>query len=467
MKTYCAAGWMLLMMAGPVMGGLRAGAARVVISPPAGAAMAGYYHYRACDGVIDDIHASALVLDDASVRVAMVTLDLIDAPRALVEEVRRGVDAAGLLSGGNVMISATHAHTGPVPGRLLRTPDAPADSADSVHGRYLAGLPGKIVESVREAAGRLAPVVVSVSSGECPDTSFCRRFYLRDGTVAWNPGKLNPAVMLPCGPVDPEVQGVFFEPPHAPGDHAAALAVYANFSMHPDTVGGTKVSADYPGVVAKLLAGYHGKDSVVLYGNGASGNLNHIDVQWARRQSGIEEAHRLGTLVAAALLRADKERRTVADGPLQMKSMRVPLAVSAISPEAAEMARLTVNGKRTPAPGFMDLVRANRLLDLEPLHGEPISAEVQVVTLGREIAWVALPGEVFSELGLALKKRSPFARTLITTLANGSVGYVPDRRSYAEKAYEAESARVEPGSGEQLVESAVQMLGELHESAAR
>ncbi len=406
--------------------------------------MAGYYHFRACDGVIDDIHASALVLDDGAQRAALVTLDLIDAPRAIVEDVRRRVESAGLLRGEHVMISATHAHTGPVPGRLLRTPDAPELGSDSAHGQYLAGLPEKIVASV------------------CTDTSFCRRFYLRDGSVGWNPGKLNPAVMLPCGPIDPEVQGIFFEPPHAEGDHVAALAVYANFSMHPDTVGGTKVSADYPGVIAKLLSGYHGKDSVVLYGNGASGNLNHLDVRWARRQSGIEEANRLGTLIAAAMLRADKDRRPVAEGPLRVKSLRVPLAVPAVSPEAAEMARLTVSGKRQPAPGFMDLVRANRLLDLEPLHGEPIPAEVQVVTLGRDVAWVALPGEIFSELGLALKKRSPFARTVITTLANGSVGYVPDRRSYAEKAYEAESARVEPGSGEQLVEAAVQLLAELH-----
>jgi hypothetical protein len=444
MRSFPAAGVILLLLAGPVCAGLRAGAARVVISPPPGAAMAGYYHFRACDGVIDDIHASALVLDDGAQRAALVTLDLIDAPRAIVEDVRRRVESAGLLRGEHVMISATHAHTGPVPGRLLRTPDAPELGSDSAHGQYLAGLPEKIVASV------------------CTDTSFCRRFYLRDGSVGWNPGKLNPAVMLPCGPIDPEVQGIFFEPPHAEGDHVAALAVYANFSMHPDTVGGTKVSADYPGVIAKLLSGYHGKDSVVLYGNGASGNLNHLDVRWARRQSGIEEANRLGTLIAAAMLRADKDRRPVAEGPLRVKSLRVPLAVPAVSPEAAEMARLTVSGKRQPAPGFMDLVRANRLLDLEPLHGEPIPAEVQVVTLGRDVAWVALPGEIFSELGLALKKRSPFARTVITTLANGSVGYVPDRRSYAEKAYEAESARVEPGSGEQLVEAAVQLLAELH-----
>ena len=65
------------------------------------------------------------------------------------------------------------------------------------------------------------------------------------------------------------------------------------------------------------------------------------------------------------------------------------------------------------------------------------------------------------ELGVAIKKRSPFRHTIITTLANGNEGYIPDRRSYAERAYEAESARVEPGSGEKLVEAAVSILEEL------
>ena len=99
--------------------------------------MAGYYHFRACDGVIDDIHASALVLDDGAQRAALVTLDLIDAPRAIVEDVRRRVESAGLLRGEHVMISATHAHTGPVPGRLLRTPDAPELGSDSAHGHVV------------------------------------------------------------------------------------------------------------------------------------------------------------------------------------------------------------------------------------------------------------------------------------------------------------------------------------------
>ena len=72
-----------------------------------------------------------------------------------------------------------------------------------------------------------------------------------------------------------------------------------------------------------------------------------------------------------------------------------------------------------------------------------------------------MPGEVFVELGLAIKKRSPFPHTFVIELGNECIGYIPDRRSYAEGNYEPESARCAAGSGERLVEAAVRLLGEL------
>lgn len=440
-----------------------AGAAKVVLTPPPGVNMAGYYNFRACEGVLDDIHARALVLDDGVTRAALVTLDLIGSPRELVEAVRAAVQKAGQIPGAHVMISATHAHTGPVPGRFLRTPDEPDAAALALHAKYLATLPGLIADSVARAAEKMVPVAVSGVSGECTDVSFCRRFYMRDGTVGWNPGKLNPNVMVPTGTPDPQVQAIFYEPAHELSAHVPALAIYANFSMHPDTVGGAKISADYPGALGRILAGYHGGDCVTLYGNGTCGNLNHLDVNWARRQGGPDEAHRIGTLIAAAIFRAEKKQHVLTPGSLRVKSITVPLEVPFVSKEQEELALDTVRKKEAgPQPAFMQLVHANRLLDLAPREGKPIMAEVQVITLGREVAWIALPGEVFVELGLALKKRSPFPHTIISTLANGNEGYIPDRRSYAEKAYEAESARVEPGSGEKLVDAAAAILAELH-----
>jgi neutral ceramidase len=87
-----------------------------------------------------------------------------------------------------------------------------------------------------------------------------------------------------------------------------------------------------------------------------------------------------------------------------------------------------------------------------------------VIALGNEIAWVSLPGEVFVELGLSIKKRSPFRQTLIAELANGSIGYIPDRRAYAEGNYEPVSARCAAGSGEMLVEAAVRLLKQAGEA---
>jgi hypothetical protein len=75
---------------------------------------------------------------------------------------------------------------------------------------------------------------------------------------------------------------------------------------------------------------------------------------------------------------------------------------------------------------------------------------------------VSLPGEIFVELGLQIKRGSPFRQTMIAELANGSIGYVPNRVAYSQGNYEVVSARVAEGSGEKLVDSALKQLGVLY-----
>jgi hypothetical protein len=110
---------------------------------------------------------------------------------------------------------------------------------------------------------------------------------------------------------------------------------------------------------------------------------------------------------------------------------------------------------------FLERVWAYKVLDVAARGGKPLDAEVQVFALGDELAFVALPGEIFVELGLAMKKQSPFRHTIIVELANGSVGYVPARRAYDEGNYEPISARCAAGSGERLAETAVRLLNEI------
>lgn len=442
---------------------MRAGAAAVDITPPARTPMAGYYHERGMEGVLDPLQAKALVLDDGATRIALVTLDLISTTRSLTEAVRAEVHRRTGISPGQIMISATHAHTGPE----LSEPGARGPLVGSTNSLVLTHterLPGLISEAVAQAAQHTAPVQISVASGRCENLAYNRRFYLRDGTVGWNSGKLNPDIQAAAGTTDPEVGLVLIEPAHPPTQHVPAVAGYVNFAMHPDTVGGALASADYPGVLARRLAEYHGSNCVTLFANGTCGNLNHFDVRWVRNQGGPAEANRLGTILAASVFLAEKQLKVVPDNSLfRVKSVRVRLPLAPITQAEIAQARIdVVTARDNTREGFMRLVKGFQVLDIAAREGQPLEVEVQVIALGREVAWVSLPGEIFVELGLAIKKRSPFPQILIAELANGSIGYIPDRRSYAEGNYEPVSARCAAGSGEMLVDAASQLLAELY-----
>lgn len=444
----------------------RAGAAQAIITPPAGAPMAGYYHARGAEGTLDDLYSKALVIDDGLTKIALVTLDLISTTFALTHDARAEIEKLTGIRGSNVMISATHAHTGPeLADRGARSAIANETGigANEATASYSAGLPKKIVESVRLALANLTNVVISGATGRCETIAFNRRFYMKDGSVAWNPGKLNPDVTMPAGVTDPEVALVLFEPPHSPAQHVPAHAAYVNFAMHPDTVGGARFSADYPGALSRRMGEYHGANCVTLFANGTCGNLNHIDVNWARQQSTRAEAERLGTILAASVFLAEKNLRELKPAPLRVASEIVKLPLAPVAPDEIEQARLTVRtGNDKTRENFMKLVKAYQVLDVAAREGKPLEVEVQVISIGHDMAWVSLPGEIFVELGLAIKKRSPFLQTMIAELANGSIGYIPDRRSYAEGNYEPVSARCAAGSGEQLVEVAVKLLKQLH-----
>ena len=112
------------------------------------------------------------------------------------------------------------------------------------------------------------------------------------------------------------------------------------------------------------------------------------------------------------------------------------------------------------------LAEPSASLDVVGRKGKPWEVEVQVIAVGDDTAWVSLPGEIFVELGLRIKQDSPFRNTIIAELANGSIGYVPSRRAYAQGNYEVVSARCAAGSGERLTDAAIKLLNDLKRSRA-
>ena len=442
-----------LLIALPAFAEVRAGAAAVKITPSPGAPMAGYYHNRAAEGVHDELYARAIVIQSGADRAALVACDLIGMPRGIVERARELIASQTGIPAAAVMISATHSHTGPV---LLDGPSRYNLQGEmlSIARDYAAVLPSKIAESVRLAATSMAPVSVLAAGGAEGSLAFNRRFHMKDGTIGWNPGKMNPGIIRPAGPIDPAVPVVRF-------DDAARkpVAAYVNYAMHLDTVGGLEYSADYPYTLSRQLSAATAPELLTMFTIGCAGNVNHIDVSRRTPQKGHGEAARIGAVLAGEVLKTFDALQPVAGGALAYAQEKVKLPSPALEPGDEDWAsRVAVTmGTGKPAP-FMELVRAFKILDVAARKGAPLEVEVQAIALGPDLVWVALPGEIFVELGLTLKNASPFRHTIIATLANGSEGYIPDRKAYAQGNYEPVSARCAAGSGELLIDAATRML---------
>ena len=451
---------LLWMLASPSSGQVRVGRAAVEITPPPGIPMAGYYSVRLAGGEHDPLFAKAIVMEGGGVKAALVACDLIGVERLTVEQARKLIETRVGIPGVNVMISATHSHTGPLMrGRFL---DAVEGEPRRIAEGYIRELPGKIADAVHRANDDLAPALARSGAGREDSLSFNRRFYMKDGTVRFNPGKLNPNIVRPAGGIDPEVPVVLMEAPDG-----SALATYVNFALHLDTVGGVEFSADYPATVSRLLSAVKGPRMLTMFTIGTAGNINHIDVASRDPQKGHGEAERIGTVLAGEVLKTYTRLAEANASLLQARSEIVKLPVLRYAPDEVEKARrLAARMNATPQPPFLDMVHALKVLDAEALDGA-LPAEVQAIALGPDLAWVGLPGEIFVELGTAIKKASPFRRTIVVELANGSISYVPDRKGFAEGAYEATSARCAPGGGELLVAAAVRMLEALHATASQ
>ncbi len=435
---------------------LKIGAASVKITPPIGASMAGYYYERGVEKIHDDLYAKALVIEKDGSKIAIVSCDLIGISANIVADVRKLVEKSMGLAADHVMIGATHSHTGPVIPSFRETYGTKGKNAEILAG-YLAKLPGLIAESITQANAALKPAKISFGLGHEDSISFNRRYFMTDGSVAWNPGKLNPKIIKPAGPIDPDVSVLYAETAES-----KPISTYVNFALHLDNVSGTEVSADLPFTLSTILAKLKGSEMVTIFSQGCSGNINHVNVKTNTPQSGHYEAERLGTVLAGEVIKTYTRLSPLNVDTITVKSEIVPLPLAQISKDELPWAReiAAKYGKQNAAP-FLDFVKAFKLLEIDSRKGKPIEAEIQVFTLGNKCAIVSLPAEVFTEIGMYIRSRSPYPYTIITELTNGAIGYIPDRKAYVEGNYEVITSRVAPGSGEIIAENVLRMLHQL------
>jgi hypothetical protein len=439
---------------------LEVGAAKVDITPPVGYRMSGYFYERLSTGTHDPLWAKAIVFRQGSQQAALVFCDLIGISRQVSSEARRKAAEKTGISAANILIAATHSHTGPLYAGVLRdhfhklaVARDGKDAAEAVD--YSALLVGKLVEAIAAARTSAKAATLSAGSATQQGLSFNRRFHMKDGTVVFNPGKLNPNIVRVAGPIDPDVGFVL-----ARGADDRPLAVLSVFAMHLDTVSGTLYSADYPHYLERDLAKAFGPDCVSLFGAGTCGDINHIDVSHDRPQGGQAEAERIGTTLAATVSANVKQLGKLAAPSLAVRQTMVEAPLQQYAPERVALAQEELFKVGTRERSFLEQVETCKIVKLAAL-GKTIPLEVQVFRLGDELALVGLPGEVFVELGLAIKQASPFKHTLVIELCNDAPAYIPTKKAFAEGSYETVNSLVAPGGGEMLVEAAIKMLKEL------
>ena len=456
LAAFATGGWGVACGAEPLL----AGVAVADVTPPVPYRMSGYFNERLSTGVKDPLRAKVVVLRQGEVQAALAFCDLIGIPAEVSARVRQRASKATGIPAENIVVAATHSHTGPLYYDALRdhfhqrtVERLGSDPHEAID--YPAELATKVAAAIESAHAALAPVELKAGFAHEKRLAFNRRFLMKDGTVRFNPGQLNPDVVRPVGPIDPQVGVISLAKPGAPEPYAALVS----FALHLDTTSGTEYSADYPYYMERRLREAFGPRFTALFGAGTCGDINHIDV--ATKQ--VRTAEQIGEMLAETVehgLKSD-DLAAIVEPMLAVRSVTIDAPLQQYSVEEVAQAQADIGLVGSRELPFLDQVAAYKIVDLQSYDGPTAPLEVQVVRLSDDVAMVTLPTEVFVELGLAIKAASPFKTTLVIELANDSLGYIPTKKAFAEGSYETVNSRVQPGSGEQLVKTAIDLLKEM------
>lgn len=440
---------------------LKVGAAEIDITPPAGHRMAGYFDERLATGVHDPLKAKALVVQQGRERFALVFCDLVGLSLNVSTNARTLASKATGIPVANIVISATHSHTGPLFDDVRR--HYFHEAAVAKHGRdpyeevyYPKFLAERLVKVIELANSRTRSTALTIGITKQEGLTFNRRYWMRNGRVVFNPGQLNTNIVRAAGPSDPDV-GILLARDAGTKQPFAGATIFA---MHLDTVGGTEYSADYAYFLERALRAEFGEKFISAFGAGTCGDLNHIDVTKKELLKGLPVAERIGVTLGKTVLKASDRLELVDRPSLAVRSRTIIAPLQEVTPEELADARSKVTKLGDPNTDFTVKVLAVKRLDLAR-RGGTCPLEVQVFRFDAETALVCLPCEIFVELGLAIKKASPFKKTIVMSICNDRPSYVPTRKAFEEGSYEVTNARVKPGVGETLVETAVGLLEEL------
>ena len=444
---------------------MKAGYAKVCINPQYGAPIVGYYEKRFVKGIADDLYARAVAFDDGEKKAVVIALDLCCLSQPIYDALKEAIMEGTGIDKDAIFINLSHTHTGPVVGKdfasELRSPDY-----------YIPFLCSCARDAAAYALQDAKEMKMEVAEGQAKNISFVRRYRMKDGSVATNPGVGNPNIDHVLGQPNETVKLVKLV------REGADDIFIVNFGTHPDSVGGEYISADYIGYVCSIIENaVPGTKCIFL--QGAQGDVNHVNVNPTPGEAAIsvidfdsvprsiKHAEHMGRIIAGAVLSICSITEPVVADKIAYGSKRVDLPSYQENhrlEEARKIHDLYVAGRANELP-FKEMAlttavaEAKRIIDLE--NGpDSYPFFLSAVQVG-ELVFAGIGGEPFTELGNRICADSPYKNTIMCALTNSSGGYIPTRKAYEEGGYEARSSHLKPGGDDIIVEGMKELLNSL------
>jgi hypothetical protein len=407
-------------------GTLKAGAAKVDITPAEKELPKNSF------GILDHVHARAIVITNGVTSAALVSVDVGGIPTPVYEAVSKRVGGEFGIPAGNLLITGTHTHSGP----RIET---------NKMTEY-------IYEAIKTAFGRMEPAKLSYGTG----VSYINvnRNLWDDERRGWWEGPNYE------GESDKTVSVMIFRKLN--GD---PIAVYYNYAMHAVAAGQLDmVSGDAPGAASNYIEDSFDDKVVALWSTGACGDQNPVYFQqtfdlrdiriadYAARGEDISNAmppggtglDRNNPRVAKLM----NQQKQICQSMGQMLGEEV-LHVMRTTKRDENYVRIASAQESVSFPGRRRLNAGRAGYEGQYEDADSVSVKLYYLQID-DIAVCALGSEVFNHIANRLKKESPFARTMMVTLTNGwtNTGYVPNDEAYGYQTFEVLSSRVKPGYAE-------------------
>jgi len=414
---------------------LKVGFAERDITPEIGMECPGGYVKCFHRALHDPCKVRASVFDDGKHRVALVGVDALAVRRPLVEAVRKAVHEKCGIAPEAILIGASHSHSsGPtcmvLPGEydhgspLVRS--LAYEKSSCADPKYLDRVERQLIEAICEADRSRTEARCGVGKGIESKVAFNRRFRMKNGATFTHPGQLNPDIVKAAGPIDPEVGviGVW----NLDGN---CIGCVVNYACHATCEpGGGGISANWIYHMEQAIRGGMGKDCVVVFLQGASGDVTQVDNLNPYVYSDPDDCSRLvGGRVGAEAVKVLLSMARGPMGPVDAKCKT--LKIDRRRPSAARL-KTALELVRQPIDVVsVDWLFAKEtvLLDAKLARQPTAEVEVQAIQVGPAV-FIANPAELFVQLGLDIKAKSPFPFTFPVELANDCVGYVPTEEAF-------------------------------------